>query len=114
MKINNLKNRGFVRLSVFAVIVILVSALFLASCSGSEDNNEAVETESNTEVKKDISDSSREFAGSIAQTTCLECHPAVEDGGFDIDFEKVKTSSVAHKKNVDVKKKVSEESGEKN
>lgn len=111
MKINNLKNKGFLRLSLFAVVVVLVLVLFLASCSGSEDNNSAVKTESTTEVKKDISDSSREFSGNIAKTTCLECHPAVKDGGFDIDFEKVKTSSVAHSKNVDVKKKSTEESG---
>jgi len=110
MKINNLKNRGFLRLSVFAVMVVLVCVLFLASCSGSEENNTAVKTEGTTDVNKDVSDSSREFAGNIVQTTCLECHPAVKDGGFDIDFNKVKTSSVAHSKNMDVPKETDKKS----
>jgi len=104
MKINNLKNKGFKRLSIFTVVVVLVSVFFLASCSGPEDNNKAVKTEGTADVKRDVSDSSREFAGNIAQTTCLECHPAVKDGGFNIDFEKVKASGMARGKNMDVVK----------
>ncbi len=111
MKIKNLKNKGFSRLSVFVIIVILVSVFFLVSCSGSEDNNAPVKTEDAKEGKKDISDSSREFAGNITQTTCLECHPEVKDGGFNIDFKKVTTSSVAHSKNIDEENKATGESG---
>lgn len=113
MKINNLKNRGFSGLSVFVITIILASSLFLVSCAGSEKDNKTATGKEITKSIKDISETSTEFSGNVAQTTCLECHPAVKDGGFDIDFGKVKTSSVAHSKNVDVKKETTEESDKK-
>ena len=109
MKINNLKNRGFTKLSVLVVFLILVSGLLSVSCSGSENNKKTVVKESEKSVDE-IKDSSVKSSGNIAKITCLECHPEVKDGGFNIDFNKVKTSSVAHSENVDVKQKATEES----
>ena len=112
MKINKLKNRGFTKLSVLAVILILAAALLSVSCSGSENNNKSEVKEIEKSIEE-IKDSSMEFSGNIAQTTCLECHPEVKDGGIDIDFTKVKTSSVAHSNNNDLKKMETEKSGKK-
>ena len=102
MKINNLNNRGFMKLSVLVFMVVMAAVLLSVSCSGS-DNKKTVlkETERTAE---EIKDSSMAFSEDIVKTTCLECHPEVKDGGFNIDFTKVKTSSVAHQKDPEAKK----------
>jgi len=103
MKINNLKNRGFAKLSVLALILILVAGLLTVSCSGSDSDKKAAVKEVKKSIEE-IKDSSVEFSGNIAQATCLECHPAVKDGGFDIDFEKVKAAGMIRGKNMDIVK----------
>ncbi len=91
-------------------MVIVFTALFLVSCSGSDEKSTAAVIENSPEVNKDISDSSMEFSGQIAQTTCLECHPAIKDGGFDIDFTRVKEAGMIIDKGQDVKKEDKQES----
>ncbi len=109
MNINNIKKRGFSRLSILSIFLVLVIVLLSVSCSGSENNNKTAVKEIEKSVDE-IKDSSVVSSGNIVQTTCLECHPEVKDGEFSIDFNKVKTSSVAHSEKADVKKKSTEES----
>ena len=95
-------NKGFLRSSLLLTIAIVIAALFLVSCSGSDEKNIAIKSDNVAEADKDISDSSMEFSGLIAQTTCLDCHPAIKDGGFDIDFSKVKEAGMIIDKGQDV------------
>ena len=103
MKIHNPANTGFSRLSVMVLIITLAAGIVSVSCSGSEEVKPA-EVKKNLKSPEEIADSSMAFSGDIAQTTCLECHPAVRDGGFDIDFEKVKAAGMVRGKNMDVDK----------
>ena len=112
MKINNYMNKGFSRLSVLAILVFALIIIFLASCSGGEDNKVAENRSGKSLSSSESPDSSTTSSGLIAQTTCLDCHPGMKDGGFDIDFSKVKEAGMIIDKGQDVIKEDKKESEE--
>ena len=80
--INNIKlvlfgNKGFSKLLM--VIVVFVLAVFITSCSGNETNK----VQSSEKIVK--TESSETTPGMVTQTTCLECHPAIESGDFYVE-----------------------------
>jgi len=109
MNIKNTKS-GFSKLFIMAVLVVVLSILFLFACSGSDETDKVVQKKNVSIEMKDIKDTSMEFKGSIAQTTCLNCHPALKDGGFNIDFTKVKEAGMIIDKGQDVIKEDKKES----
>ena len=110
MNKNNNRNKGFSKLSFIMIVVFLAVVLVLVSCSGSDKKGSEEKSEPTSEVKSVISDSSMNFSGKIAQTTCLDCHPKLKDGGFDIDFTKVKEAGMVRGKNMDIDKEDKKES----
>jgi len=103
-KINNLRNRGFVKLSIPVVLIITAAALIIAGCSGSDENKPAPVSDNVSEVQKNISDNSMTFSGKITEATCLECHPSIKDGGFNIDFDRVRKEKMLVGKGMELKK----------
>ena len=83
-------------------MAIVILALFLASCSGGEDNEVTENMSGKSLSSSESPDSSSTSSGLIAQTTCLDCHPGMKDGGFDIDFSKVKEAGMIIDKGQDV------------
>lgn len=110
MKIKNYANKGFSKLSVLLFITALAVTLIFVSCSGSDEKSNPVENKDSLKSAKDISDTSMKFSGMISDTTCLDCHPEMKDGGFDIDFSKVKEAGMIIDKGQDVLKEDKKES----
>ena len=102
MNKKNIRNKGFLRSSLLLTMAIVITALFLVSCSGGEDKSVTGNSSDNSSIVSGSPDSSNTASGLIAQTTCLDCHPAIKDGGFDIDFTRVKEAGMIIDKGQDV------------
>jgi hypothetical protein len=89
--------------NLFLGVAIILFSLIAISCSG-DSKQSATVTDNSPEVQTVAAGDPGTASGMVVQTTCLECHPAIKDGGFNIDLQKVKKEGMLVGKGMELKK----------
>ena len=104
MKLKNKNKAGLHPFLLSGFLLLLWAGLMTTGCSGDKTGAPVDPTPAVQKSPEEIADQSMKFSGHVLETTCLECHPSMAEGEFNIDLEKVKSAGMMRGKNMDIPK----------